>query len=426
MSIIEIILFYFFIILITFLQTYILYTYFNGFFSFKVNKKIFIIISFIYMIMIKFIPDNILGRILLFIFFMLILASLTLNGSIEKKTYHVISFVFSLTLFENTYATFALSDISSNDIIKVAIYFIINIIFYFSVIAIIKVLMYYREDNAIGLTSREYLILSIIPASSLVILYLISDLSPLLRLISCINLILINLSYLIIYNKFLKENYERQRFLEIEKQNHYYHQQIINQDEIRKLKHDLKNILITIDSSIQNNDVIQAQKQIDTLLHTKVLQYDKYTGCIAIDSILTSKLLEMKKHNITYTTNLKIPNNLEINHNLLIDISAIWGNLLDNAIEGVLRLNKDKQKIINITVNYDRGKLIFNIQNTANLIKTDISNKLIKSEKGKRYGIGISSIKERVDRLKGYYDFNYHNEKYTALIIIPINKEISL
>ncbi len=426
MSIIEIILFYFFIILITFLQTYIFYTYFNGFFSFKVNKKIFIIISFIYMIMIKFIPDNILGRILLFIFFMLILASLTLNGSIEKKIYHVISFVFSLTLFENTYATSALSDISSNDIIKVAIYFIINIIFYFSVIAIIKVLMYYREDNAIGLTSREYLILSIIPASSLVILYLISDLSPLLRLISCISLILINLSYLIIYNKFLKENYERQRFLEIEKQNHYYHQQIINQDEIRKLKHDLKNILITIDSSIQNNDVIQAQKQIDTLLHTKALQYDKYTGCIAIDSILTSKLLEMKKHNITYTTNLKIPNNLEINHNLLIDISAIWGNLLDNAIEGVLRLNKDKQKIINITVNYDRGKLIFNIQNTANLIKTDISNKLIKSEKGKRYGIGISSIKERVDRLKGYYDFNYHNEKYTALIIIPINKEISL
>ncbi|WP_196242668.1 GHKL domain-containing protein [Kandleria vitulina] len=286
--------------------------------------------------------------------------------------------------------------------------------------------MYYREDNAIGLTSREYLILSIIPASSLVILYLISDLSPLLRLISCISLILINLSYLIIYDKFLKENYERQRFLEIEKQNHYYHQQIINQDEIRKLKHDLKNILITIDSSIQNNDVIQAQKQIDTLLYTKVLQYDKYTGCIVIDSILTSKLLEMKKHNITYTTNLKIPNNLEINHNLLIDISAIWGNLLDNAIEGVLRLNKDKQKIINITVNYDRGKLIFNIQNTANLIKTDFSNKLIKSEKGKRYGIGISSIKERVDRLKGYYDFNYHNEKYAALIIIPINKEISL
>ena len=52
---------------------------------------------------------------------------------------------------------------------------------------------------------------------------------------------------------------------------------------------------------------------------------------------------------------------------------------------------------------------------------TDFTHVLIRSEKGKeRYGIGINSIKERVDRLKGYYDFSYEEGQYNALIVIPI------
>ena len=70
---------------------------------------------------------------------------------------------------------------------------------------------------------------------------------------------------------------------------------------------------------------------------------------------------------------------------------------------------------------YDNDKLIFNLQNTSHKLSTNFSDVLIKSEKGKeRYGIGISSIKERVNRLKGYYDFRYEDERYTALIVLPI------
>ena len=80
-----------------------------------------------------------------------------------------------------------------------------------------------------------------------------------------------------------------------------------------------------------------------------------------------------------------------------------------------------KERKIDIVIQYNNGKLIFNLQNTSNQILTDFTHILIRSEKGKeRYGIGISSIKERVDRLKGYYDFGYEGGQYTALIVIPI------
>ncbi|WP_394336835.1 hypothetical protein [Absiella sp. AM54-8XD] len=37
-----------------------------------------------------------------------------------------------------------------------------------------------------------------------------------------------------------------------------------------------------------------------------------------------------------------------------------------------------------------------------------------------RLGIGISSIKDRVDKLGGYYDFSSVNNEFVSLVIIPI------
>ena len=142
---------------------------------------------------------------------------------------------------------------------------------------------------------------------------------------------------------------------------------------------------------------------------------------MAVDSILNVKIQKIKEHGITYNLNLQIPSDLKVKDNNILDVSAILGNLLDNAIEAVLRIGKDKERKIDIVIQYNNGKLIFNLQNTSNQILTDFTHILIRSEKGKeRYGIGISSIKERVDRLKGYYDFGYEGGQYTALIVIPI------
>lgn len=422
MSIIKISLFYFLVILITILQSATAYIYFTGFFSFRLGKRLFLALTFFYMLVIKFLPGDILARIVMLLIFLFILAAIALFGSLEKKGYHVLSFTFSLTLCENTFSTLnGGMDIQTEYLKWMAVYFLINILFCLLIIAIIKVLMYFREENSEGLTDKEYLLLTIIPLASLIIIYVSADMSYLPKIISCVCLIFINLSYIVIYDRIAKKNYEIHRFSVIEEQNHYYQERITNQQELARMRHDLKNILITIDSYIMKNDVQAAKEQLNTLLETKVLCHDEFIGCVAVDSILNVKIQKIKANGITYNLNLQIPSDLNIMDNGILDVSAILGNLLDNAIEAVLRLGKDKERKIDIVIQYNNGKLIFNIQNTSNQILTDFSQLLIRSEKGKeRYGIGISSIKERVDRLQGYYDFGYEGGQYTALIVIPI------
>lgn len=424
MSIIEISLFCFLIILITVLQSAIVYIYFGEFFSFRFEKRLFLIITFFYMLVIKFVNGKILIRLVLLLLFLFLLTAFALLGSIEKKIYHVLSFTFSLTLCELTFSTLSGEngiDIQTEYLKWISIYFLINIIFFLLLIIIIKILMYFREKNGEGLTNKEYLLLSIIPLASLIIIYVSTNTLYLSKSIICVCLIFINLSYIIIYDRIAKKNYEIHRFSVIEEQNHYYQERIKNQQELARMRHDLKNILITIDSFILKNDIQAIKKQLQVLLEIKTLCYDEFTGCVAVDSILSVKIQKMKKHNIVYNHNLQIPSDLKIEDNSILDISAILGNLLDNAIEAVLRLEKDRERKIDIVIQYNNGKLIFNIQNTSNQVLTDFSQVLIRSEKGReRYGIGISSIKERVDRLKGYYDFCYENGQYTALVVLPI------
>lgn len=424
MSIIGITLFYSLVILITILQSAATYIYFTGFFGFRIGKRLFLTIIFSYMLAIKFLPGEILTRIVMLLIFLFILTSVALLGSIEKKIYHVLSFTFSLTLCELTFSILNGEnemDVQTEYLKWMAVYFLINILFSLFVIAIIKILMYFREENSEGLTEKEYLLLSVIPLASLIIIYVSVDMLYLPKIISCVCLILINLSYIVIYDRIVKKNYEIRRFSVIEEQNHYYQERITDQQELARMRHDLNNILITIDSFILKNDVQAAEEQLHALLKTKAICYDEITGCVAIDSILNVKMQKIKEHGITYNLNLQIPSNLNIKDNSVLDVSAILGNLLDNAIEAVLRLRKDSKRKIDIVIQYNDNKLIFNIQNTSNKVLTDFTHVLIRSEKEKeRYGIGISSIKERVDRLKGYYDFRYEEGQYNALIVIPI------
>ena len=424
MSVAGIIIFFFFIILITALQSFTAYIYFNGFFSFKTRKMFFIIPVFVYMLIVKFLNINAGIRMEIFIFFIFVLSTITLYGSVEKKLYHSLSYTFSLTLCELSLSVLMViqgSNIQTEQIKWLVIYFLINILFYGVVIGIIKALVYFREENSVGLSKEEYMLLSLIPIASLVIIFVSIEIHYIYRLLCCICLILINLSYIIIYDRIVKKNYEIRRISFIEEQNQYYKEYIENQKEILHLRHDLKNMKILIDSAIQKNQNSLACEQIDMLLNSSSMQQNELTGCIALDSILDVKIKSMKEKDISFDLDLRVPIDLKLDEECMLDISSILGNLLDNAIEAVMRLENGIKKEVSIAIYYNDRKLIFNIKNTSKEVLADFSSNIIKSEKIKgRYGIGLSSIKERVDRLKGHYDFVYEDGTYTALIIIEI------
>ena len=131
------------------------------------------------------------------------------------------------------------------------------------------------------------------------------------------------------------------------------------------------------------------------------------------------EIMKMENNKIKYEMDIQVPENLKFEND--IDIAAILGNLIDNAIEAIIRYeNQENGKII-IQIKYNSYKVIIKIKNPTEYIESDLKKHQIKSMKGRnRLGIGISSIKDRVDKLGGYYDFSSVNNEFVSLVIIPI------
>lgn len=178
MPLMKISLFFFFVILITVVQSITTYIYFSCFFSFKRSKKFFLVFIFSYMLFIKFLSEEMSIRMILLVIFLEIVGSIFLVGRLEKRTYHVLSFAGSMAVCEFTFSVFYGNRIMNIETVYlkwIAVHFIINIFFFVFIIGVIELFIYFRAENRESLTVKEYLLLSIIPTASLLMIGVIKD-----------------------------------------------------------------------------------------------------------------------------------------------------------------------------------------------------------------------------------------------------------
>ncbi|MGF7050671.1 sensor histidine kinase YesM [Paenibacillus sp. DS2015] len=412
-------------ILYTLVQVTSISIYFNGFLNLRSSKYKFYLLVFLSMGVIKFLSSdtNSIVRLSLFVILLSICILYSFYGSMAQKIYHIIFFSLITTL-----ADLALSIVTYNYdqkfeshlFIMLAVYFSANFLSLLIVMLSVKLLLYFKSDNEIGLSNKECLLLSIVPCLSLLSIYWIFQYKDINQFIPCIFLLIVNVCIMLIYNSLEGKNFLIHKYSMIEAQNKYYEESLENQRELSKLKHDLKNILVNIAYGLERKKTDEVREELQELLKTNVFAYRLLSGCIPIDAILNSKLEQIKKLNIDCTLDLQVPHDLIIEHT--IDLAAILGNLLDNAIEAVLRLTEETKKEITINIKFSESKLFVIIVNSSNNINVDFSYGTLISEKGKnRYGIGISSINERVKKLKGYSDFSYDDGYFNSIVVLPVS-----
>ncbi|MFF2875040.1 GHKL domain-containing protein [Gottfriedia sp. NPDC057991] len=419
--------FLFLLVISVCIQSISVFYYFTGFLNLKIKKKTYLLIVTLLIILIKFLPENISmsWRILFIIVTLIITVNFSFYGGLSKKLYHTIFFVFIFTQVElglSLTTHIHGNSFKTNLIYPLLIYFGLNFISLIIVILITKLLLYFKVDYEIGLSNIEYMLLTIVPTLSTVITIWISSFNRTDQKIAFLFfLLIINFCNMKIYDNLIRKNYLIQKYMLIDEQNKFYREYLDKQKELIRLNHDLNNILVNLHTLILCNELDEAKKQLNELIAINgSSSYNKFTGCISIDSILSSKLDKIKRNDIHYELSLQIPIEIDSNHNS-IDLAAVLGNLLDNAIEAVLRIPDQIEKVIDINLKYLEGKLLIKIRNTSKSFEVNFSNAILKSEKKvNRYGVGISSIKERVSKMNGYYDFSYKEGFFQALVIIPM------
>ena len=199
-----------------------------------------------------------------------------------------------------------------------------------------------------------------------------------------------------------------------EAENRYYEQQAEMMrdtlNEIQLVRHDLKNELIPIFRLAQEekpDEIIRQLQGMITLCDEAGMQVQ--TGNDALDQILNYKLNQAKKEGITVTTQITVPAGLNLKP---YDCAAVFGNLLDNAIEAA---KTSENRRIRLKLKYEKGCLLFEVVNTYDGIINQRKDKIMtRNPDQNHHGFGIRSVRNTLEKYHGELRISYDNMLFTA------------
>lgn len=190
-------------------------------------------------------------------------------------------------------------------------------------------------------------------------------------------------------------------------------------DIINRTYHDLKHQLAVIRAE-QNPE--KKAEYLDALESgIKYYEAQVKTGNAVLDVILTSKSMICLKHNINF---LCVADGKLLDFIDVLDICSIFGNALENAIEGVKKVEDREKRIIKLAVYSKNDLLIINFSNYyESKLKFENGN-LVTTKKDKNiHGYGIKSIKMTVAKYGGMVNIDTKGNWFNLSILIPMGKK---
>lgn len=174
-------------------------------------------------------------------------------------------------------------------------------------------------------------------------------------------------------------------------------------NEMKKFRHDYKNILLSMSGYIQENDMEGLKKLFYCSIEPLSKNINSYN--LNITSISNIKNLELKgiilaklikAEDLGININISTYGHIDNVNMNTIDLCRVLGIILDNCIEASLECNKPNidifiEKKLNYTSFLISNTYINKIDNIADLFKQDISTK------GANRGIGLSNLNEILD-----------------------------
>lgn len=199
----------------------------------------------------------------------------------------------------------------------------------------------------------------------------------------------------------------------MQRQFEYYKNKQEDEEKLKAIYHDMKNHLLVLESKENTEETQNIAKE----LRLQIENYGNYahTGNDFLDIIIKDKWKIAKEKNIDLTVIIDF-NNIDFIEPL--DISTIFGNSIDNAIEATEKLKQDKRVIL------VKAGAINNFVSIVVENNYDENNKLNNKKTSKKdtflHGYGISNIKNAVEKYNGTCTITKEKDKFILKILIPI------
>lgn len=220
-------------------------------------------------------------------------------------------------------------------------------------------------------------------------------------LIITVTIIFITISMTMLVYSHSREMQTQLKLQQMNERDAYINELEKSNNELRKLKHDYKNLLLSL--SVSANDNKSLKPSIDKLLNYKRMNLTSDSNKAnlysikdkLIKGILISKLIYASNNSIK--VDFEVDTKADIPSNYSVDITRILGILLDNAIDASHEAEKPELNFA--LISFD-GYIEFVIKNSLKSSNTIELNKIYTagySTKKNHSGLGLATVNEIVN-----------------------------
>lgn len=190
----------------------------------------------------------------------------------------------------------------------------------------------------------------------------------------------------------------------------YYLQQEQKYNQTIQILHDVNRHIQSIKELCVSGNTEETKRyaeQIGGIL--KPLIPTKYTGNAILDILLSDKVRQIEDKGISFFVDL---DGISFDFMEAIDITTIFGNLLDNALEACEAIQDKPDKGIVLTAKKIQEMVSVTVENDCNPVKWRADIPV--SEKGENRGIGLLNVRKSIDRYDGNLKLRENNGKFIA------------
>lgn len=194
----------------------------------------------------------------------------------------------------------------------------------------------------------------------------------------------------------------------------YYQSLQAEQQQVRALRHDLRNHLNAVLGLLERQETEKAQAYLAELTASSALQHSqRLCDNEIVNVVLASKCGEMARRGIRADLAVALPAQLPLADT---DLCALLGNALDNAIEAA---QKASDKTITLRCRAERGMFMLLVQNPlAGDERPDL--RTTKKEKS-LHGFGLVVMREITARYGGVMEAGPRGSLFELLLTIPLS-----
>lgn len=248
----------------------------------------------------------------------------------------------------------------------------------------------------------------------------IQDIISVLSIVSVL-LMAFTLTHMKLFEKNIITQQQEKQITELQHRNEtqylFYEEKSKHENEIKRIRHDLKNHLLLIKDMQKKNSYDYYQGLLEIVSNDDSIN----SGCNVFDVLINEKRKQADHEKIVFdillTKDISCINYIEER-----DLCSIFGNLIDNAIENTAKVENAKVMINVDVINSFFVMVISNTYENKKLRKD--KNKFLTTKANKNiHGIGLQNVEMTIEKYEGHVRIDYDQFIFKVEIMIPLNNE---